>query len=99
MGRASFVAFMPTSSMSGGSFAPIENSPPGIHAIPAGAGVGAFAVLATVGPKPAVVGGAVVDGELPPLAGSAAAAGLASGLALAAEAAPAGTGSAALAGA
>ena len=32
--------------------APIENSPPGIHTLPAGAGVGAAAVLAIVGATP-----------------------------------------------
>src|SRR3954451_8964261 len=49
MGRASWVAFMPTSSMSGGSLAPIENSPPGIQTMPAGAVAGAEPALATVG--------------------------------------------------
>src|SRR5436189_2198857 len=37
MGRESRVAFIPTSSIPGGSCAPIENSPPGIHAMPSGA--------------------------------------------------------------
>ena len=56
----------------------MENSPPGIQTIPAGAGVGAFPVLATVGPKPGVV-----DGEVVVFAGSGIAAGVASGVALA----------------
>ena len=51
MGLASSVAFMPTSSTSGGSFAPIENSPPGIQTIPTGAGPGAAAGVGTVGAK------------------------------------------------
>src|SRR5579862_8038933 len=49
MGRASLVAFIPTSSMSGGSLAPIENSPPGIQTIPSGGDPGAVALLTTVG--------------------------------------------------
>ena len=80
MGRASFVAFMPTSSMSGGSFAPMENSPPGIHTIPAGVFAGGTSLLGTVGPKPFVVDGAVVDGEPPAFIGSGAAVALASGI-------------------
>ena len=37
--------------MSGGSLAPIENSPPGIHTIPAGAAEGGGALLIVVGWK------------------------------------------------
>src|SRR5262249_17341527 len=43
---------MPTSSMSGRSFAPLDNSPPGIQTIPGGAGEGGGFVLTIVGPKP-----------------------------------------------
>jgi hypothetical protein len=43
------VAFMPTGSMSGGSWAPIENFPPGIQAMSRGAGPGAGAAFGTVG--------------------------------------------------
>jgi len=46
---------MPTSPSLGESAAPIENSPPGIHTIPAGARRGAVAVFGTVGPKVLVV--------------------------------------------
>src|SRR5215469_5706394 len=49
MGRESLVAFIPTSSMSGGSCAPMENSPPGIQTIPTGACEGAGAEFGTVG--------------------------------------------------
>src|SRR5271157_3381888 len=56
MGRASSVAFMPTSSMSGGSLAPMENSPPGIHTIPAGGKFGALDGLEIVGPNIAAAG-------------------------------------------
>jgi hypothetical protein len=49
MGRESVVARIPTMSMSGGSAAPIENSPPGIHTMPRGAGAGAGRVFGTVG--------------------------------------------------
>src|SRR5258707_1373343 len=51
MGRESPVAFMPTIFISGGSLAPMENSPPGIHAMPAGAAPGAAVEFRTVGPK------------------------------------------------
>src|SRR4051812_40112848 len=40
---------MPTSFISGGSLAPIENSPPGIQAIPSSAAAGDGALFATVG--------------------------------------------------
>src|SRR5262252_9304286 len=40
---------MPTSSMSGGSFAPIENSPPGIQTMASGLFSGGGAVLTIVG--------------------------------------------------
>src|SRR5271169_4379680 len=51
MGRASSVAFIPTSSMSGGSLAPMENSPPGIHTMPAGGKFVALDGLEMVGPN------------------------------------------------
>src|SRR5215471_14992779 len=51
MGRESLVACMPTSPSRGESAAPMENSPPGIQTIPAGAGWGAGAELGTVGAK------------------------------------------------
>src|SRR5258707_14866399 len=51
MGRESVVACMATSFMSGASCAPMENSPPGIHAIPCGDGAGTGVVLGMVGPK------------------------------------------------
>src|SRR5215472_15613362 len=41
MGRASNVALIPTLSRLGGSFAPMENSPPGIQTIPMGEDPGA----------------------------------------------------------
>src|SRR5450755_3562019 len=69
---------MPTSSMSGGSLAPMENSPPGIHAIPAGVFAGGASLLGTVGPKPLVVDGALAPGGPPPFIGSGAAVALAS---------------------
>jgi hypothetical protein len=47
MGRAS--------GPSRGSSAPIENSPPGIHTIPAGAGPGGVEASSTVGANPAGV--------------------------------------------
>src|SRR5262245_11024823 len=56
MGRASSVACMPTASMSGGSLAPIENSPPGIHAMPDGGNADAGTVFAIVASKD--IGGA-----------------------------------------
>src|SRR5579885_945491 len=49
MGRESTVAFIATLPMSGGSCAPIENSPPGIQTIPAGACERAGTGLGTVG--------------------------------------------------
>src|SRR4051812_11218609 len=39
--------------MSGGSCAPIENSPPGIHTMPSGAGAGGSSRFSTVGRKSA----------------------------------------------
>src|SRR5271157_264208 len=65
MGRASWVAFMPTGFMSGGSLAPMENSPPGIQTMPGGGEPGAGVLFALVGPKPldaAALSGAS-DGE------------------------------------
>src|SRR6185437_13869589 len=47
---------MPTSFMSGGSCAPIENSPPGIQTISGGFSPGAGAVLGLVGPKDCLCG-------------------------------------------
>ena len=49
IGRESAVCFIPTSSISGGSLAPIENSPPGTHTIPSGAFADGFASFSTVG--------------------------------------------------
>src|SRR5262244_815120 len=49
MGRASTAACMPTGFMSGGSCAPIENSPPGIQTMPSGGWEGACEELGTVG--------------------------------------------------
>src|SRR5215475_2916508 len=46
---------MPTSFMSGGSSAPMENSPPGIHTIPAGALPGAESEFGVVRVKFVVV--------------------------------------------
>src|SRR5678815_647918 len=44
------VACMPTTSLiSGGSCAPMENSPPGIQTMPSGAGPGGRVALSTVG--------------------------------------------------
>src|ERR1700746_165078 len=51
MGRESIAAFMPTSFISGGSCAPIENSPPDIQAIPCGAGPGAGVWFGIVDPN------------------------------------------------
>ena len=51
MGRESVVCFIPTRSISGGSAAPIENSPPGIQTMPTGAGRGAVIACGMVGPK------------------------------------------------
>src|SRR5215468_2687756 len=45
------MAFRPTLSMSGGSDAPMENSPPGIQAMPSGVRPGAVSRFGTVGPK------------------------------------------------
>src|SRR5215471_11653854 len=42
---------MPASLVAGGSMAPIENSPPGIHTIPSGVREGAEAGFGTVGRK------------------------------------------------
>src|SRR5215471_8739940 len=64
MGRASSVAFMPTSSISGGSPAPMENSPPGIQTIPSGARRGAGSRFSTVGWNSLVVVGASDCAEL-----------------------------------
>src|SRR5580765_2693960 len=57
MGRASVVAIIPTSFMSGGSCAPMENSPPAIHTIPWGAGPGGVPGLGIVGPNAVAEGG------------------------------------------
>src|SRR5579862_6685476 len=58
MGRESVVACMPTMFISGGSWAPMENSPPGIQTIPLGAGPGAGCLFGTVGPNATPVPGA-----------------------------------------
>src|SRR5271169_209397 len=47
---------MPTTSMTGGSWAPMENSPPGIQAIASGAGPPGGFLFSTVGAKPFVTG-------------------------------------------
>src|SRR5262245_26728888 len=60
IGRASSVACMPTTFMSGGSVAPIENSPPGIQTIPGGAGAGGGIGFAIVAVK--LAAGVIVDG-------------------------------------
>ena len=50
MGRESVVACIPTASfMSGGSCAPMENSPPGIQTMPSGASPGGGVLFSTVG--------------------------------------------------
>src|SRR5580700_3311383 len=49
---------MPTASFAGGSCAPMENSPPGIHAIPGGAEPAGGFLFSTVGAKLFVAGGA-----------------------------------------
>ena len=54
---------MPTMFMSADSAAPIENSPPGIHTIPSGAGRGAERRFSTVGSNRAD-GSALVAGGL-----------------------------------
>jgi hypothetical protein len=62
-GRESMVACIPTMSCaSTGSCAPIENSPPGIHTMPAGAGPGGGCSLSTVGRNSADGGTATLDG-------------------------------------
>src|SRR5262245_27142344 len=48
MGRASAIASWPPCSSPRGSAAPMENSPPGIHTMPAGVGPGAAGTAATV---------------------------------------------------
>src|SRR5688500_6932595 len=61
--------------MSGGSCAPIENSPPGSHTMPSGTGPGAGSVLVTVGLNVvAVVGATVALGESRPTQNATAAA-------------------------
>src|SRR5271156_5283568 len=52
MGLESLVACIPTMFMLERAFAPIENSPPGIHTIPLGASPGDGPLFGTVGPKP-----------------------------------------------
>src|SRR5947208_5978927 len=51
MGRESVMASMATSFKSGASCAPIENSPPGIHAMSSGALTGSETVFGMVGRK------------------------------------------------
>src|SRR5215813_12216933 len=46
------VPFIPTSSIPGGSAAPMENSQPGIQTMPSGALTGGGDLFSTVGPKP-----------------------------------------------
>ena len=48
------MAFIPTPFMSGGSAAPMENSPPAIQTMPWGAGPGGVAGLEMVGPNHAL---------------------------------------------
>src|SRR5260370_21758581 len=56
MGRESLLARMPKSCMAGASCAPMENSPPGIHAIPSGVPSGVGAAFDTVGRKFTLLG-------------------------------------------
>ena len=56
----------------------MENSPPGIHTIPLGAGVGAGVVVGTVGKKRSAAGTAAVAGVRASIAGWALAVKLAS---------------------
>src|SRR5262245_27959202 len=62
MGRASAMGSWPPCSIPRGSAAPIENSPPGIQAMPAGAGPGGAATAGTVAVNTGPAGAGVEEG-------------------------------------
>jgi hypothetical protein len=58
---------MPIASAAGGSNAPMENSPPGIHTIPWGDGAGGGVAMGMVGPKAAASAASVIGSSASPL--------------------------------